>query len=184
MRWTALFATSLLLGCEAPNARTSARQTADSTTTPEAAAHHFEVDSAEYTLRRDGDGWTASIGYVFRNPLEDTIAVVHCNGHVIMDLQKRTAEGWDYVWRAMTNACLSPAIEIPPRDSLTGRMEVWGAEPGHASLPTFETAELEGEYRMVWHQPRTNWNTDAANFGDTLSLEQRTSETFRMRRPS
>lgn len=176
------FVLALLVACDAPDARTTARQAADSTNARQAPAHHFEVDSAAYTLRRDGDGWTASIGYVFRNPLEDTIAVVQCNGHVIMDLQKRTPDGWDYVWRAMTNGCLSPPIEIPPRDSLAGRMEVWGAEPGHPNFPTFTTAELDGDYRMVWHQPRTNLRPDAANFGDTLSLEQRTTETFRMRR--
>ena len=163
MRWTLLLAAVMALGCDAPSTRETTTDT-----TPRAAstpAHHFEVDSAAYTLRRDGDGLTASIGWIFRNPVADTIQVVHCNGHIIMDLQMRTAEGWDYVWRAMTNGCLSAPIEIAPGDSLSGRMEVWGAEPGHPNLPTFTTADLDGEFRLVWHQPRTDFTMDPTQFG-------------------
>jgi hypothetical protein len=168
------------IACDSPDARAPGVEAIDTTTpTP---AHHFEVDSVSYTLQRDGDAWTASIGYVFRNALRDTIQIVHCNGHIVMDLQKRTNAGWDYVWRGMTNSCLSPAIEIAPGDSLTGRVEVWGAEPGHPNLPTFETADLEGEFRLVWHQPRTHFSAGAPNFGDTLTLARRTTEPFHMRR--
>ena len=149
---------------------------------PAASAHHFTVDSARYTLTREGAALRTSIGYAFRNRLPDTIYVVNCNGHVVMDLQKREGTAWRTVLPGMTNACLSPALEIAPGDSIAGRWVVWGALPGDPSLPTYETDELEGEFRLIWHQPRLNYAGDVRNFGDTLAVAERTSMPFELRR--
>ena len=148
-----------------------------------APTHHFTVDSAGYTLRRDGDALATSIGFVFRNRLADTVSVVNCNGHVVMNLEKRVGEGWEPVWHGMTNACLSPPLVIAPGDSLAGRIEVSGADPGHPSLPVFETAELDGEFRLAWYQPRLRYDAERGNLGDTLALADRVTTPFRLRRP-
>lgn len=148
------------------------------------ASHHFAVDSAGYTLRTDSAALTASIGYTFRNALADTVYVVNCNGQVTMDLQKRVADGWESVWHGATNGCLSPPLEIGPGDAMSGRLEVWGALPGDPSLPTFTTDRLDGEFRLVWHQLRLHYDTDVPNFGDTLSIADRSTATFRLRRPA
>ena len=168
------------LGCEAQPAT-------DEAANPDAPAvplHHFTADSSAYTLRRDGEGWATSIGFVFRNPTPDTIDVVHCNGAIVMDLQKRDGDAWQSVWHGVSNGCLSPSIRILPGDSLSGRIEVWGAEAGHPNYPTFETTTIEGEYRLIWHQPRLDFAAGAPNFGDTLTIEQRTSTTFQLARPA
>ena len=149
-----------------------------------APAHHFTVDSSAYTLRRDGEGWTTSIGYVFRNPTGDTIGIVNCNGAIVMDLQKHMGDDWQRVWYGMSNGCLSPPIVVPPRDSITGRIDVWGAEQGHPNYPTFETDTIDGEYRLIWHHMRTGYDAELPNFGDTLSVEQKTSTTFQVARPA
>ena len=154
---------------------------------PDATApsgHHFTVDSTTYTLRSDSAALTASIGYAFRNPVADTVYVVNCNGHVVMDLQKRAADGWESVWHGMTNACLSPALEIAPGETMAGRIEIWGALPGDPSLPTFTTDQLNGEFRLVWHQVRLRYDADTANFGDTLSVAQRSTTPFQLRMPA
>lgn len=151
---------------------------------PAASAHHFTVDSARYTLTREGAALRTSIGYAFRNRLPDTIYVVNCNGHVVMDLQKRAADGWESVWHGMTNACLSPALEIAPGETMAGRIEIWGALPGDPSLPTFTTDQLNGEFRLVWHQVRLRYDADTANFGDTLSVAQRSTTPFQLRMPA
>jgi len=158
---------------EAPEARGPEAQ---------ADAQHFVVDSTAYTLEPDGAALRASIGYTFRNPLRETISVVNCNGHVVMDLQQREAGSWRTVLPGMTNACLSPPLEIAPGDSIAGRYEVWAALPGHPSLPTFATDRLEGEFRLIWHQPRLNYAGDIRNFGDTLSIADRTTGPFELRR--
>ena len=178
MRRLAMLALAALAACEPGASDVTARAPAAT-----ADAHHFTTDSAGYTLRRDGDMLAIAIGYVFRNPLQDTVSVVNCNDHVVMDLQKRVGSGWESVWHGMTNACLSAPLEVPPGDSLHGRMDIQGAGPDHRSLPTFTTTELDGEFRLIWHQPRVHYDADIAEFGDTLALSDRVSTPFRLSLP-
>lgn len=145
-------------------------------------AFALRTDSAAYTLRRDGVGWRTSIGYEYRNPGPDTVFVVNCNGDVVMNLQKLGSGGWEDVWLAETNACLSDPIVIPPGEALEGRMSIWGAEPGTPSVSTFATDDFEGEFRLAWHQPVLRYDSDAPNFGQTVPLEERVSNPFTLSR--
>lgn len=112
----------------------------------------------------------------------DTVYVVNCNGAILMDLQKRDAGEWRDAWYAEANACLSPPIVVLPGEAFRGEIHVWGAEAGSASVNTFRLAEIDGEYRTIWHQPVHHYRPGFQSFGDTLPLSDRVSNAFTLRR--
>ena len=139
------------------------------------------TDSTEYSLRADGPGWRTTIGFEYRAGA-DTVYVVNCNGAILMNLQKREEGEWKDAWFAEGNACLSPPLVVPPSGILRGRIEVWGAWPGDSSFNAFRVAEIDGEYRLVWHQPVHDYRPDAAGFGAAIPLAERVSNVFRLKR--
>lgn len=151
---------------------------------PEAAspAHHFTTSDSVYTLRRDGPGWVTWIGFAFRNG-GDTIYVVNCNGAITMFLQKRVGGGWQDALHMASDACLSPPIVIAPGETLHDSVAMWGAEATTPSVNTFLVTEVDGEYRLVWHQLVRNYDPEPlSEFGDTLPLTERVSAPFSLRR--
>lgn len=151
---------------------------------PDAAppAHHFTTGSPSYTLRRDGVGWISWIDFAYRND-GDTLYVVNCNGAITMFLQKHVAGRWQDALYMASNGCLSPPIVIPPGETLRDSVAMWGAEPGTPSVNTFLLPEIDGEYRLVWHQLVRNYDPRPLSpFGDTLAVEERVSTPFLLRR--
>jgi hypothetical protein len=49
-------------------------------------------------------------------------------------------------------------------------------------MNTFRLPEIDGEYRLVWHQPVHHYMAGSGIFGDTLPLAQRTSNRFILER--
>jgi len=142
----------------------------------------LQTDSIAYTLQPEGLGWSTSIGFEYHNTGTDTVYVVNCNGHIVMNLQKIEVDGWKDVWLGETNACLSSPLVVPPGGVIEDRLGIWGADPGTPSVPTFTTANLEGEFRLAWNQPILHYDSDKPDFGVAIPLEDRVSNPFRLTR--
>lgn len=138
----------------------------------------LRTDSSAYTLREEASAWTTMIGFSYRNGGEDTVYVVNCNGQVTMNLQKREAGEWQDVWFGETNACLSAPIVIPPGSTYEGQLTIRGAEPGTSAVSAFSTADLDGDFRLVWHQPVRHYDSRRPGFGEVMPLDERSSNTF------
>lgn len=137
--------------------------------------------SSRYVMEPDGPGYRTTIDFAYTNPTPDTIYVVNCNGFMVMNLQKRHGEEWRHAWAGISNDCLSPPVVIPPGTEYADSVEIWGAPGPDPSVNTFEEAEIDGTYRLIWHRLRHHYRTDARNFGDTLAVEARLSNPFELR---
>lgn len=143
----------------------------------------IHTDSTVYSLRFDDPGWTTTIGFAYRAEA-DTVYIVNCNGAILMNLQKLEPDGWTDAWYAEGNACLSPPIVVPPGTEFSGEVVIWGAEPGRRSYNTFRVPDIDGEYRLVWHQPVHHYDPRPGSFGDTIPLAKRVSNRFTLQRAS
>ena len=141
----------------------------------------LRTDSSEYALREEESVWTTMIGFSYENSGEDTVYVVNCNGQVTMNLQKREEGEWQDVWSGETNACLSAPIVIPPGSTYEGELSIRGAEPGTSATSAFSTADLEGDFRLVWHQPVRHYDSRRPGFGEVMPLDERSSNIFSLR---
>ena len=123
------------------------------------------------------------IPFSFRND-GDTVYVVNCNGAITMFLQKRAADGsWQDALYMGSNGCLSEPIVISPGATLRDSVAIWGAEAGTPSVNAFLVPEIDGEYRLAWHQPVRRYDPRPLQaFGDTLALAERVSTPFQLRR--
>jgi hypothetical protein len=141
----------------------------------------LRTDSTGYSLQFDDPGWRTTVGFTYRAE-SDTVYIVNCNGAILMNLQKLEAEGWTDAWYAEGNQCLSPPIVVPPGEVFRSEVHIWGAEPGTGSYNTFRVPEIEGEYRLVWHQPVHHYMDGSGTFGDMIPLAKRVSNRFRLER--
>lgn len=159
-----------LLGCEgAPPADKIVRNGDD--------GPPIQTDSTRYVLRFDDPGWMADIGFSCHAD-SDTVYIVNCNGAILMNLQKLVSGEWTDAWYAEGDACLSPPIVVPPNGEFRGEIAIWGAHPASPSYNSFRVSEIDGEYRLVWHQPVHHYQPEPGRFGDTIHLDRRISNPF------
>jgi len=190
MRFTAiLLSLGSVLACGCSGSDLQSRSEREKISPAESAntdstSERIRTDSAAYSLRSDGPGWTTTIGFRYWNTGADTVYVVNCNGAILMNLQKREAGEWKDAWNAEGNQCLSPALIVPPGRELRGEVGIWGAEPGNPSYNTFKSAEVDGEYRLVWYQPVHHYDPRPGSFGDTIPLADRVSNAFTLKKAS
>jgi hypothetical protein len=170
---TALLLLLCLDGCAAPEADPESRE-GDSSLS-------LRTDSTEYILHFEDPGWRTTVGFTYRAE-SDTVYIVQCNGTILMNLQKLEPEGWTDAWYAEGDQCLSPPIVIPPGEVFQGEAHIWGAELGTGSMNTFRLPEIDGDYRLIWHQPVHHYMAGSGIFGDTLPLAQRTSNRLILER--
>jgi hypothetical protein len=141
----------------------------------------FRTDRAQYTLTATSGGLETSISFTYTNRTGRRIHVLNCNRIAPPHLEKRVGDTWAFAWGMATPDCVSVPIPIPYLATYRDTLPVFhGLGAVH---PKFETAPLDGTYRLVWDAIR--WNNDGSLFsiGDTLPLALRVSNTFRIVTP-
>jgi hypothetical protein len=172
----------VLSSCTEPGTETDARQSQEPAVGP---GPSLRTDSASYSLKWDGRGWSTTIGFQYQNTTSDTIYVLNCNQHVTLNVQKRETDGWTDFWYGATNGCMSPPIVIAPGAVYRGELPVWGAQSGTTSTTAFASDDFTGTYRIKWNQLVTHYTGAPPQLGDTLPENRRVSNdfTFRVQRP-
>lgn len=142
------------------------------------------TSAGAYVLTESGGGFATEIPVTFHNVTGATLYIVNCRGALAPTLERQTDAGWQRFWTSVQLLCLSPPIVIAPNASIADTVRVWGALPGRNAEPSFRDEDLDGTYRIVLDNVVHNYDAShtAGRFGDPVPLEQRVSNTFRLRR--
>jgi len=114
----------------------------------------LQTDTLVYRLERDDVGYSARIGYTFRNETGEAVVLPGCGGDTRPMLQKERDGRWYDAWEPYRDRCESPPVVIDAGEAYSDTFDVFGAPPGSNVLPTFVFPEVEGVYRLFWVQAR------------------------------
>jgi hypothetical protein len=145
----------------------------------------IQTDRLQYVARRAYEGVEFSVPFTYTNRSADTVFLPNCRveGRPDLDmaLQKRVRGQWHRVWGSGTLLCLSPPVVIAPGKTYTDTLEVFGGTSGKQVYPELEVREVEGEYRLVWTQLHTGFDSEPYPQGDTLPLDAKVSNPFTLK---
>lgn len=144
--------------------------------------HPLQTDRLEYRVRRANDGLATEIPFSYTNETGRTVYVVNCNRIVPPVLEKSVKGEWVTAWGAAVPECLSPPIVIEPGAEYVDTLRVFAGLPANNVYPKFRVAEVEGIYRLVWTRVVYDYDTTRPDFGEPLSLEDRVSNEFLLRK--
>lgn len=131
-----------------------------------------------YELRSTDQGLEAEIPFTYTNETGRTVYVVNCNKIAPPALEKQVDGEWVHAWSAVVPLCLSAPIVIGPGQMHKNTIAFFAGHPSNNVYPKFRVDEVEGIYRLVWHDVVHNYNPDRPGFGDPLVLEERISNAF------
>lgn len=148
----------------------------------------LRVDREVYTLRPDGAMERASIAFTYVNARPDTLYHPTCRPSggkptVQVAVQKRIDGSWRPAWSQALPQCLSVPIVIPPGGTFADTLDLvlHLQDTLHHPLLT-PRADLDGEFRLVWHELLSSYDAAARPFGEEIPLDARVSGAFRLRR--
>jgi hypothetical protein len=128
-----------------------------------------QTDSLVQHLTRQGpQSYSVDIPFRFRNDTGKTISVVNCHGGLNMTLEKRIDGAWETFYQPELLMCLSPPIQIAPGQIYQDQFGIYGTVPGTNAWPQFASAELDGEYRLVWGNLVHDYDPNQSGFGSTV----------------
>ena len=146
---------------------------------PQPAA--FQTDAPAYLLGVTSIGYEGAIGFVFTNPNARPAYIVNCQRATALHLEQRVGPAWVRAWTAVVRDCLSPPIVVLPGAAYRGVVRIVDCSFTSSCAPRFAVADVPGEYRIVWDAVLSSYDDSRYPFGELLVLEQRTSNTFRIR---
>lgn len=141
----------------------------------------FATDAPEYTLRATTIGYEGEIPYLFTNPTAASVFIVNCSGGTSLRLEQRQGDTWVVAWAPVVLACLSPPIVVAGNSQYRGTVRISDCSFRTNCGPKFLTATIPGQYRLVWDDFLTSFDSSKYPFGKALPLRQRTSNTFTLR---
>lgn len=142
---------------------------------PAAPAAPVRTDRSSYVLTNGPQGPEATIVATLRAPADKPVYIVNCNGATGVTLQRKVGDSWEYAWAIAMNACLSPAIVVPPGGEHTARIYLH-EHSGAVVYPQRARMLESGTYRVVWSGVLTAFDPKKEGFGGPeLPLEQRVS---------
>jgi hypothetical protein len=142
----------------------------------------INTDADVYDLREQWMGLGFDLEITLRNTAEQPLYIVNCNGALAPSLQKLVDGRWEVWWSGVSQLCLSQPIVIAPGDSLTRKMNIWGAMPGRNAAPAWASADVAGTYRLRLHNLVYNYTDQGQRFGDPVPAAQQFSNEFVLRR--
>ena len=140
------------------------------------------TDRSTYVLTNGPQGPEATIVTTLRAPEDRALHLLNCNGATGVSLQRQVGDEWVYAWSVMMNACLSPAIVVPPGGEHTARVYLH-ENSGGVSYPPGARMLESGSYRVVWTGVLLSFDPDVRGFGPELPLEQRVSAAITIEVP-
>jgi hypothetical protein len=138
----------------------------------------IQTDAAAYQLEPGSTGYTVTIGFVFTNPRRGPVYVVNCGGNAPPGLEKLVDGEWTRAWSAIVPLCLSPPITIAAGQQYQGKLHLFAGYPTNNAYPKFDTPQIGGGYRLVWHDVLSSYDDRTYPFGEQLPLTQRVSNSF------
>lgn len=138
----------------------------------------IRTDAATYVLRPYLSGYGTDIGIRFENRSQSRMYAVNCQQQLAPVLQKKLHGEWVTWWSPVLLGCLSAPIVLQPGEVLERRLQVWGALPGTNWAPQWQSAELDGTYRVVLSSLVYNYTDQGQRFGDPVPLSLRVSNEF------
>lgn len=127
-----------------------------------------QTDSLVYHLTSQGAWRSVTIPFRYRNDTGKTISIVNCHGGLNISLEKRVADEWIHFYSPVLLSCLSRPIAIAPDAIYENEADISGALPNRNRGPEFKSAELDGEYRLVWGSLVHGYDEDTPGFGDDV----------------
>jgi hypothetical protein len=127
-----------------------------------------QTDSLVYHFERQGDRYSVAIPFTYRNDTGRTISIVNCHGGLNIGLEKRIDGRWQAFYWPVLLMCLSQPITIARGATYASTARIAGALPGRNTVPDFASAELDGEYRLVWADLVHGYDSDRQDFGDRV----------------
>ena len=126
-------------------------------------------------------GYRLEIPHVFTNHTRAPVYIKNCIGGFPINLEKRVDGEWAqvYVGGGLLQ-CLSAPIVVEPGATHSDTLEVGYAFPGTIYSPQMDPAELPGNYRMVWPNVLSSFQSDGPPFGEPIPLEYRVSNEFQL----
>jgi hypothetical protein len=137
----------------------------------------FQTDSLAYVLRADATTFDGAVGVTLTNRTGATLYIMNCGGSTGVTLEKRVSGQWQGVWSPGVLACLSPPITVSSGGTYRTNIRVSGGFPQSNLYPQLATADVAGEYRLVWRSVLSSYQ-DPLPFGEPLPLEWRVSNRF------
>lgn len=150
---------------------------------PQAPAAPVRTDRSTYVLTDGLQGLEATIVTTFRAPADRAVHLLNCNGATGVSLQRKVGDDWIHAWTVSMNACLSPAIVVPPGGEHTARVYLH-EHSGGVSYPPGARMLESGIYRVVWTGVLLSFDPDVRGFGPELPLEQRASAPITVEVPA
>ncbi|MFW6206868.1 MAG: hypothetical protein ACOC5J_02935 [Gemmatimonadota bacterium] len=158
----AILATLVAVGCEDPVVASFEER------------ELFRAEQSRYVLASTADGWSATIDFVYENPLDEGLLVPNCNGWShYLGLERQVDGEWVLAWLLPAPECLSPPFSIERGTAYEGTIPFSLARSSLSVHPVLEAHGVEGTYRILWQGL-----ADAD--GETLPSELRRSAPFEL----
>lgn len=110
----------------------------------------IQTDHASYTLTAFAWGLATEIDYRFENRTAGPVFIENCYGSFGIALDRWAGGRWVGVWSAVTASCRSEPIRIDPGEVFADTLDLSGGWPGSNRVPRFDSAEMDGTYRLRW----------------------------------
>src|SRR5690606_7265231 len=108
------------------------------------------------------------VAFRYTNDTGQTTSIVNCNGGLNTSLEKHVDGTWEQFYDPALLMCLSPPIHIAARETYEGTARIHGALPGRNAAPEFASADLDGEYRLVWGSLVHDYDENRPGFGEPM----------------
>lgn len=144
------------------------------------ASAAFQTDSMSYGLVRTTQEYQGRVEMQYTNQRRDTVYVVNCGGATAVRLERLVAGQWRSAYEPPVLNCFSQPIVVAPGASRRFTLLIGAGVAGSAVEPRWPYADVDGTYRIVWGQFLSSYREDRQPRGETLPLDQRLSNRFRL----
>jgi hypothetical protein len=153
-----------VVACAAPAVELPAG--GDNSTVERDLSAPVQTDRMLYHLSAEPPWYSTDIAFRYRNDTGRRVYIVNCRGGLNVGLEKRDRDGWSMFYRPALLMCLSPPLQIAPGETFERAVRIHGALPGHNAFPEFASADLDGEYRLVWDGLVHDYDDRVQGFGE------------------
>ena len=151
-------------------------------------APRLRLDRDVYTARADGRLERFSIPFTYHNGRHERVYHPTCRPGggeptVAIAIEKLVEGEWQPAWAQALPGCLSEPLIVEPGGTFSDTLEVILHPQDTVAQPLLTPlVDLDGTYRLVWHQLLRSYDPASYPFGEPLPLHERLSGTFRLRR--
>jgi len=140
----------------------------------------FQTDSLTHGLVRTAQEYQGRVEMQYTNRRNDTVYVANCGGATAVKLERLVAGQWRSAYEPPVFNCFSQPIVVAPGAARRFTLLIGAGVPGSPVEPRWPFTDVDGTYRIVWGQFLSSYREDRQPRGETLPLDQRLSNRFRL----